>query len=273
MSFKGEGGNRKTNTNLPSDLGAEQTLPSAQHPDPTPARAPRNRPGSCTATCCTRPHTPFRGHLRAVEHPPLRRARWKAEVCVLAQEPVEARPALASPQVALGAQVDGSVGLAIGAAVLPGPLHGQRRLPRSRSVGVRRSVSLPRPASAPPRGAHVALSQGPSCATAPGAPAPPRPRGDAPPSRGKASGGHRPHRPLGGPALPGPPQAGWPWAGALGGPTGRQGCLDLSPVRPGRCRRVERDALASPGAAGCLPASRGSGPCRQFGLARLVGWL
>lgn len=91
-----------------------------------------------------------------------------------------------------------------------------------------RSLELvvgPRLSPAPVREPTPPFPRALSCTAARGAPAPPRPRGDAPPNRGKAPGGHRPHRPLGGPA----PlhrrclgwRAGWPWAGALGGPTGK----------------------------------------------------
>lgn len=94
-------------------------------------------------------------------------------------------------------------------------------------VSALRSVQLvggPRPSPAPAREPTPPFPRALSCTAAQSAPAPPRPRGDAPPNRGKAPGGHRPHRPLGGPA----PlhrrcldwRAGWPWAGALGGPTG-----------------------------------------------------
>lgn len=110
-------------------------------------------------------------------------------------------------------------------------------------VSVLRFLELvvgPRPGPAPPPEPTPPFPRALACTAARGAPAPPRPRGDAPPNRGKALGGHRPHRPLGGPA----PlhrrcldwRAGWPWAGALGGPTGEAQTPDLSLVMCDRLR-------------------------------------
>lgn len=108
------------------------------------------------------------------------------------------QPQPALPQLAFAADVDGSVGLAVGAARLPGPLHHERGLhgsPPGGAGGEPGSRAPPRPR---PGGAAAALSQGPFLRRSPGRPL--APAVTRWPSRGKAPGGCRPRRRLGGPA-------------------------------------------------------------------------
>lgn len=188
--------------------------------------------GACNDTHCTAPPHPT-PHTSAGRRPHLRLPKPHGGLVPEVAEPVGApSPPLQSlPKLPLAAHVDGSVGLAVGAAGLPGPLHCELRLPGlsaalrapSRKVG----PTPPRPRPGPASGAlPPPFPRALSCAAAPGGPAPPRPRGDAqaepweglgrsplPPTAGR-SGSAPPPR---------PPRAGWPWAGALGGPPGKPG--------------------------------------------------
>ena len=131
------------------------------------------------------------------------------------------------------------------------------------------------PAPAPPRGRSHRPFPGPFPASQPQAP--PRPLRDALAEPWEGPGRSPPRRRLGGPApLPRPPRAGWPWAGAFGGPRGSQGVPVCPWFAPGRCRPVEallRYAPASLEVPSPAPGSWGSGGGRHIGLGRLVGWL
>lgn len=97
-----------------------------------------------------------------------------------------------------------------------------------------RAPPRPRP-GAPPPPFPRALP-----APQPGAPRPPRPRRDAQARPWEGPGRSPPPPTAGGPAplrrlASWPPRAGWPWAGALGGPSGKPGvpvCPWFAPARP-----------------------------------------